>query len=75
MSKANRKYYRTIFLGTAAMATLVWAAVDQFGIPWQSMLELFYGILVVTAAIIVLAGLSAGLWIWLRKWLRDRDAD
>ena len=33
MSRANRRYYRTILLGIAAMGTLVWAAIDQFVEP------------------------------------------
>jgi len=40
VSKANRRYVRTIVIGTAALAALVWMAVDQFGIPQEEMLEL-----------------------------------
>ena len=74
MGKATRKYYRTIILGVAAMAALVWSAVDQFGIPWEDMLELLWTTVVVTAAVIVAAGLGAALWMGLRRLLR-RDED
>ncbi len=74
MGKATRKYYRTIILGVAAMAALVWSAVDQFGIPWEDMLDLLWTTVVVTAAVIVAAGLGAALWMGLRRLLR-RDED
>lgn len=74
MGKATRKYYRTIILGVAAMAALVWSAVDQFGIPWEDMLELLWTTVVVTATVIVAAGLGAALWMGLRRLLR-RDED
>ena len=41
MSKAQRRYVRTIILGVLAMAALVWAAVEQFGIPLREIGELF----------------------------------
>lgn len=70
MARAGRKYYRTIFLGVAAMGVLVWAAVDQFGIPWEEMLELL--LITVAAVVVVIAAAAATvtLWVWLRKWLR-----
>lgn len=66
MSRAKRRYYRTVLLGVAAMATLIWAAVDQFGIPWEEMLRLFLLVLAGVALIILLAGLAAGAWIAIR---------
>ena len=30
MSRATRRYYRTLFLSIAAMGALVWVAVDEF---------------------------------------------
>ena len=74
MGKATRKYYRTIILGVAAMAALVWSAVDQFGIPWEDMLDLLWTTVAVTAAVILAAGLGAALWMGLRRLLR-RDED
>lgn len=67
MSKANRKYYRTILLGIAAMAALVWTAVDQFGIPWEDMLDLFLVTVALLVAVITAAGICIGLWAGLRK--------
>ena len=71
MAKNSRKYYRTIILGVAAMGALIWSAVDQFGIPWEDMLELLLVTLAVVAVVIVSAALTVGLWIGLRK-IRQR---
>ena len=70
MSRAGRKYYRTVLLGIAAMAALVWAAVDQFGIAWEEMLDLFLVTLVVIGIVILVAALFALVWIGVRKLLR-----
>lgn len=70
MGRANRRYYRTILLGIAAMAALVWAAVDQFGISWEEILQLFLGTLIVVGLVILVAGVFVGLWIGVRKLLR-----
>ncbi len=69
MSKARRRYYRTIILGVLAMATLLWAAIDQFGLSYEEMAELFIATLLVVGAVIVLAALVALLWIGLRRLL------
>ena len=69
MSRAGRKYYRTVLLGIAAMAALVWAAVDQFGIAWEEMLDLFLVTLVVIGIVILAAALFALVWIGVRKLL------
>jgi hypothetical protein len=69
VSKINRRYYRTILLGVAALAALVWVAVDQFGIPWGEMLELFLTTLLVLSVFIAAAGLLVGFWLGLRKLL------
>ncbi|MEZ5567377.1 MAG: hypothetical protein R3E54_03380 [Halioglobus sp.] len=74
MSGANRRYYRSILLGVAAMAALVWAAMDQFGISRREIGVSLLGILVAVAGIIVLAGVCAALWIGLRRLLRG-DAE
>ncbi len=70
MSKAGRKYYRTVLLGVAAMACLVWAAVDQFGLSWSEMLDLFLATLLALGVVIVAAALTVGVWIGLRRLLR-----
>ena len=70
MNRANRRYYRTIVLGVMAMAALVWAAMDQFGISQQEMTELFLGVVLVAVLVILCAGVIVLLWVTLRKWLR-----
>ena len=75
MTKASRRFYRTILLGVTALAGMIWTAVDQFGISPQEMTKLFFGILWVVAGTIVAAALFAGLWIGLRKYLRRGKPD
>ena len=70
MSRASRRYYRTIILGVLAMASLIWVAMDQFGISQQEMIGLFLGSVLVTVGVIVFAALVALLWISIRKLLR-----
>ena len=70
MSRASRRYYRTIILGVLAMASLIWVAMDQFGISQQEMTGLFLGTVLVTVGVIVFAALVALLWIGIRKLLR-----
>ncbi|GAB5449718.1 MAG: hypothetical protein Hals2KO_00460 [Halioglobus sp.] len=70
MSNSRRRYYRTIFLGSAAMAVLIWSAVDQFGIPWEEMLSLFMLVLAGIAVVIAVAGITVALWVGLRAVLR-----
>ena len=69
MSRAQRRYLRTLILGIAAMATLVWAAVDQFDITWEEMRQLFVAVLVGALVVIALAALGAGLWMGIRRLL------
>ena len=70
MGKASRKYYRTILLGVAAMACLLWAAVDQFGVPWTEILDLMLATLLLAGMIILFAALVVGLWVGLRRVFR-----
>jgi peptidoglycan biosynthesis protein MviN/MurJ (putative lipid II flippase) len=70
LGKASRKYYRTILLGVAAMACLVWAAVDQFGVPWTDILDLLLATLLLLGMVIVSAALVVGLWVGLRRLVR-----
>ena len=67
MNRAGRKYYRTVLLGIAAMAALIWAAVDQFGISWDEMLDLFLATLAAIGIVILAAALFALIWIGVRK--------
>jgi hypothetical protein len=70
VSRANRRYYRTIVLGVMAMAALVWVAMDQFGISRQELTGLFLGVVLVVVLVILCAGVIALLWVTLRKWAR-----
>ncbi len=70
MSKAGRRYYRTVVLGILAMAALVWVAMDQFGISRREISELFMTTLVVVGLVISAAGIMVVLWMVLRKLLR-----
>lgn len=72
MNKADRRFYRTLVLGFAALGALIWAAIDQFGISLEAMTSLLLGTLIVALSTIVLAGLCVALWIGLRKLLGQR---
>ncbi|MFT4520344.1 MAG: hypothetical protein ACI9JM_002746 [Halioglobus sp.] len=69
MSKASRRYLRTIILGVAAMGSLIWAAMDQFGISREEVLGLFYNTLAAMAVLIATAAVLTIVWIGLRKLL------
>ena len=70
MSKAQRRYVRTIILGVLAMAALVWAAVEQFGIPLREIGELFLATVIGVGLVIGAAALVAALWLGLRRLTR-----
>lgn len=71
MSKANRRYYRSIMLGVVALAALVWVAAEQFGIPHRELFELFLTSLLVLLLVISAAGSAVVLWLGLRNlWRR-----
>ncbi len=72
MLRRPRRYYRTLFLGMAALVAMVWFAVDQFDIPWADMRELLLLTVLVVGVVIGVAALAAGLWIGLRKLLQSR---
>jgi len=75
VSKAGRRYYRTILLGLVAMAVLIWVAVDQFGISIQRMQELFLATVAVICAIVICAALFTVAWMGLRRLWRRRDGE
>jgi ABC-type transport system involved in cytochrome c biogenesis permease component len=75
MSKANRRYIRTIILAVAAMSSLIWAAIDLFGIDPQVMLDLFLATAIGAAGIIVAAGIVVALVVGLKKLARLRQGD
>jgi len=67
MSKANRRYVRTIVLGVLAMSSLIWAAIDQFGISPQVMLDLFIATAIGAGGIILAAAIVVALIVGVRK--------
>ena len=70
MSRARRRYYRTILLGVVAMGLLVWSAMDQFNLSPEEMRESFLTAVLLIAAIVTLGATAAGLWIGLRALLK-----
>ena len=72
MSKQGRRFFRTILLGTFALAALVWMAMDQFGVARDEILDLLLVTALVVGMVIFVAACAAGLWIGLRKLLGRR---
>jgi hypothetical protein len=72
VTKANKKYLRTLILGVLAMGGLVWTAMDQFDIPGEVMLDLFLATAMWAGLVILAAGLAVALLVGLRKWLSRR---
>ena len=70
MSRAQRRFYRTIILGCVALAGLIWVAVAQFGITREEITGLFTAALLVLVTVIASAAGAALLWIGLRKLSR-----
>jgi hypothetical protein len=52
------------------MASLIWVAMDQFGITQREMTGLFVGTLLIAALVICCAAIVVLLWVGLRKLLR-----
>lgn len=73
MSRASRRYFRTIVLAVLAMASLIWVAIDQFGISQREMAELFVGTVLIAVLVIICAAIVVLLWVGLRKLLRRGD--
>ncbi len=69
MSRAGRRYWRTVILGILALGTLIWVAVDQFDVPIEEVRQLALGTVLVVLLVIVLAALCAALWVTLRRLL------
>ena len=69
MSKRNRRFYRTLLLGVAALASLVWMAMDQFGISRGEMAELFLGTVLAVGLVIGAAAVVVLLWVAVRRLL------
>jgi hypothetical protein len=69
-SRANARYRRSLILGILALASLVWVATDQFGIPPQDMAWLLLYVVAGLMVIIVIAGIAVALWLGVRKLVR-----
>lgn len=70
MSRAQRRYLRTVLLAIAAMGTLVWAAVHQFAISWAEVRQLFIATVIGVLLVIALAGAGVAVWAGIRRLLR-----
>ena len=68
--RSGGRYLRTTILGILAMAALIWAAMDQFDVDRQQLVDMFLSTLLVVALVIAAAGGVVLLWIGLRKLLR-----
>ncbi len=71
MSKANRRYIRTVILAVLAMSSLVWVAIDQFEISIEEMLSLFYVTAIGVGVIIVFAAVGVTLLNVVRKLINQ----
>ena len=67
MSKANRRFIRTVILGVLAMSSLIWVATDQFELSVEEMLSLFYVTAIAVGAVIGFAAIGVTLLNVLRK--------
>ena len=75
VTRADRKFYRTIVLGLVALGVLVWAAMDRFGVSRGEVVDIFVGTLLVVSVTIFTAALCAVCWIATRQWYRRSDSD
>ncbi|MEQ8517292.1 MAG: hypothetical protein RIC38_16970 [Chromatocurvus sp.] len=73
--RRRRSYLRTVFLGIAAMAVLLWASVYRFNVPADVLREYFLATLLVLGGVILVAGLAAFLLLGARHLLRRRHQD
>jgi hypothetical protein len=67
LSKANRRFIRTVILGVLAMSSLIWVATDQFELSVEEMLSLFYVTAIAVGAVIGFAAVGVTLLNVLRK--------
>ncbi len=74
-SKAARRFRRTIVLGVLCLATLIWAATEQFGIAPRTMLNLGLGTLLGALLIIVLAAVFVAALKGLRRLAAGRESE
>ncbi|MFT7288419.1 MAG: type VI protein secretion system component VasK [Halieaceae bacterium] len=68
----RRSPRRTTLLGVAALGLLLWSAVAQVGIEVEVLRTQFIVISLMLLLVMLLAGLAAGLMVYLRR-RRSRD--
>lgn len=73
MKPAQKRYYRTLFLGVTAMGALAWGAMDQFDLTAAQMGESL-SVALLLIALVALAGAAiAGVWVLLRALLARKN--
>jgi drug/metabolite transporter (DMT)-like permease len=70
VTKAGRRYWRTIILGILALGGLVWVAVDQFDVPREELQELMLGTVIAVILVIGAAAVFALAWVVVRRLIR-----
>ena len=70
MNRGYKRYRRTIFLAVLAMASLIWAAIDQFGVPPEEMARLFLYSAGGVLLIILAAAVTVGVFQLVKKLFR-----
>lgn len=73
LTRAQRRYYRTIFLGVAAMGALVWSAMDQFDLSPAEVRESFMTAFLLVSLIVLAGAALAALWVIARKLLARKN--
>jgi hypothetical protein len=74
LSKANRRFIRTVILSVLAMSSLIWVSIDQFELSLEEMLTLLYATAIGAGVIIGFAAIVVTLLNVLRK-LRSQERD
>lgn len=70
--KGGRRFLRTMVLGVACLALMLWTAVDQFEVDPETVAELGLASGLVVLLVILAAGLTVSLWVGLRRLWRRR---
>jgi len=73
MTPGQKRYYRTLFLGIAAMGALAWGAMDQFDLsPAEMGQSLSLAVLLI--ALLAASGATiAAVWVVLRKLINRKN--
>lgn len=68
--KFKVRHRRTLFLGTLATGVFVWAAITRFDVPAEEMAWLLFYCIVGVLTTMVLAALTVGLFLGLKRLAR-----